>query len=90
MKQEEKIWCAEEEKTALIRYLPFLECLTSEELGEYTSYGIRAIQDGEVVASVSDVTADREAAENLAHLCTKNGLSVEQLFDVIEDVLGDF
>ena len=90
METEEKIWRAEEEKADSVRYLPFLERLTSEELGEYTSYGIRAIRDGEVIAAVSDVTADRVAAERLARLCTENGLSAEQLFDVIEDFLGNF
>lgn len=90
METEEIIVCAEEKRSEAVRYLPFVERLGSEEIGAYTTYGIRALLGNEVLAEVSDITTDEEAAVSLARLCTENDLAVEHLFEVIEDFLGSF
>lgn len=57
------------------------------------SYGIVAYADADedgtatIVASVHDVTADKEALTKLASLCNRLGLSLIHLNDVLEDFL---
>ncbi len=40
-----------------------------------------------VIASVSDVTSDRTALEDLARLCNKLGLDPCHIYDVVDDFL---
>ena len=57
------------------------------------SYGIVAYADAEedgtatIVASVHDVTADRQALSKLVETCNRLGLSLLHLNDVVEDFL---
>ena len=59
-----------------------------------TSYGIAAYADfhqagiASIIASVHDVTADKERLQQLIGLCNSLQLSPNQLTDVIEDFLG--
>ena len=54
-------------------------------------YGIACVKEiggvSEVVASVPDVTCEREEAERLVDLCNDLKLSPLQLHDVVEDLL---
>lgn len=58
-----------------------------------TSYGIAAYADSEengtatIVASVHDVTADKQSLDELASLCNRLELSTIHLLDVVEDFL---
>lgn len=84
--------CLEENKVESVesyQYLPVLEALRSEALGDYVSYGIRVTREGKEINFVSDVTTDREAIEYLCAICTEKGLSVDHLMDVIEDFLEE-
>lgn len=60
-----------------------------------TSYGIAAYSDADtdgtatVVASVRDITPDREKVDELVERCNRFGLSVLHLYDVVEDILDD-
>lgn len=57
------------------------------------SYGIVAYADAEedgtatIVASVHDITADKQALSELVELCNRLGLSLMHLNDVVEDFL---
>ena len=57
------------------------------------SYGIAAYADAEedgtatIVASVHDVTADKQALAELVELCNRLELSLMHLNDVVEDFL---
>ena len=59
-----------------------------------TSYGIAAYADSEedgtatIVASVHDVTADKQALIELVSLCNRLELSTIHLNDVVEDFLA--
>lgn len=59
-----------------------------------TSYGIAAYADSEengiatIVASVHDVTTDKQALDELASLCNRLELSTIHLLDVVEDFLA--
>ena len=59
-----------------------------------TSYGIAAYADSEengtatIVASVHDVTADKQSLDELASLCNRLELSTIHLLDVVEDFLA--
>lgn len=59
------------------------------------SYGIAAYADvredgtATIVASVHDLTADRQALSELVALCNRLNLSLLHLDDVIEDFLTD-
>ncbi len=63
------------------------------EGGEWRlSYGIavyahpRASGSATVIASVHDITSDREALEELVLRCNRGGLSPHQLRDIIDDL----
>ena len=59
-----------------------------------TSYGIAAYADSAedgtatIVASVHDVTADKQSLDELASLCNRLELSTIHLNDVVEDFLA--
>ena len=58
------------------------------------SYGIAAYADAEeegtatIVASVHDVTTDKQALDELVSLCNRLELSTVHLMDVVEDFLA--
>ena len=58
-----------------------------------TAYGIAVYADAEadgaatVIASVHDITSDRERLESLVAACNREGLSLVHLYDVVEDFL---
>ncbi len=58
-----------------------------------TAYGIvayEAVSDGEdagIIASVRDLSENREAVEKLVDACNQAGLSIEHLQDIAEDFL---
>ena len=60
-----------------------------------TSYGIAAYADSEmdgtaaIVASVHDVTSDKQALGELVSLCNRLELSIVHLMDVVEDFLAN-
>ena len=60
-----------------------------------TSYGIAAyadaVEDGTatIVASVHDVTTDKQALNELVSLCNRLELSTVHLMDVVEDFLAN-
>ena len=59
-----------------------------------TSYGIAAYADSEedgtatIVASIHDVTADKQSLSELVGLCNRLELSTIHLNDVVEDFLA--
>ena len=59
-----------------------------------TSYGIAAYADAEedgtatIVASVHDVTSDKQALDELVSLCNRLELSTVHLMDIVEDFLA--
>ena len=58
------------------------------------SYGIAAYADAEeddtatIVASVHDITTDKQALDELVSLCNRLDLSTVHLMDVVEDFLA--
>lgn len=75
----------------MFRYVCTPQQLCSEELGDYTSFGICAqeqVQGAWVQRSfVSDVSVRQQSAEDLARLCTEGQLDPAHLMDVVEDFL---
>ncbi len=72
----------------MLQYIPVREELFSPELGNYVSYGIRAVlASGEEATSVSDVSPDFAFVQKLAALCTSEQLSPIHLHDVVEDAI---
>lgn len=53
----------------------------------HVMYGIDAVEDGVVQASVNGAFDSREKAEELARKCTEYDLAPEHLKDVVEDAL---
>ena len=71
------------------RYLPFREELYSDDIGAYVSYGIRVLDSrGQVIASVSDVSVDKDLVDKLCYLWTRYELSPIHLEDAIEEVIS--
>ena len=72
----------------MIRYISVGEDLHSEELGEYHSYGICAVDDNnEEMAFISDVATDEKTVTHIAKLCTDGQLDPQQLKDVVLNFL---
>ncbi len=66
--------------------------VTEQTTGSQTTYGISAydtLSAQTIIASVTDITADKEKLEGLVELCNREGLSPIHLYDVIEDFLCD-
>ncbi len=66
-------------------YRIFSEDLYSDEFGNYIGYGIEALDGMRIVASVSDISTDKEMVEKLCRDCTELGLCPRQLENVVED-----
>lgn len=70
------------------------EEIYSLENSSRISYGISAYADSEedgtatIVASVHDVTADKQALAEFVDLCNRLELSAVHLMDVVEDFLA--
>lgn len=73
----------------MFQFNPFEQILTSPDLGNYRSYGIRAFAEGgEEVCFVSDVSCDFAFVAALADECTLLQLDPSQLLDVVIDALN--
>lgn len=75
----------------IYRFLPVKERLAAPELGEYVSYGIRALalESGRQneAAYISDVSCDERFVAGLADRCTRLQLDPGHLLDVVLDAL---
>ena len=69
-----------------IRYVLNEDCHTVDGK-RYIFYGITALEDGRMLLSVRDVSADRTRVEKLIETCNRLGLSPAHLGDVVEDFL---
>ena len=71
-------------------HFPNKRRLASTEDCTSTIYGIAAYADTEKdgVASVHDVTTDKQALDELVSLCNRLELSTVHLLDVVEDFLA--
>ena len=58
------------------------------DTGKYLTYGIHVEgSKGEELLTVSDISTDRKAVEDLAKRCTERQLHPVQMADIIEDLL---
>ena len=71
-------------------YLPFKEVRRSDELGSYTTYGIRAVNIllRRIILTVPDVSTDQTAVSHLCYLCMLHDLQPVHLLDVIIDYIS--
>lgn len=67
------------------RYAAIEEELHSDEIGTYVAYGVRMDE----TLSVSDVSLDRAAVENLVERMNDGDLDPVHFFDVIEDFVAE-
>lgn len=63
------------------------EKLYHKDIGEYTTFGLRACCKGKCVAFISDVSVDERFVTELAERFTAAQLSVIHLKEVIDDIL---
>ena len=70
-----------------IIYKAFETKIDSEEKGILVTYGIRAFDGKECIASFEDVCPNQKQIEELALRCTFLELDPVQLGDVVEDFL---
>ena len=68
-------------------YLVIEEHLEHPELGNYVSYGIKAMCGDSEVGYVSDVSVNKEFVEDVVRRCNEGNLDVIHLMDVVEDSL---
>lgn len=73
----------------MTEYRVFSERRHDRENGEYEAFGVAAVESGEVVFSVGDITDDREKINALVTLFNEEELSPLHLENAIEDFLYD-
>lgn len=71
----------------MVHYEIETRILDSEELGTYVTYGVRAVEDGVLVASVCDVSTDHDTVSKIVDRCNEGGLDKIHLSDVVSDCL---
>lgn len=75
-----------------ITYQVIKENHNHEDIGNYISYGIAAVSvqgnKAIIIDAVSDIFVDYQRAKNFIHICNKNKLLIEHLYDVIDDVVS--
>lgn len=75
----------------MVLYLPVRQNLYHVDLGNYVSYGLKAVSLSifsiRSITFVSDVTPDKKQIFHLAWLCSIGQLDPNQLLDVIEDFI---
>lgn len=76
----------------MFKYLSVREEVSNEEVGQYTTFGIKGFEkvgfSWEERIYIPDVTLDKTAAEFLAKICTKEQLEPLHLEDVVIDYIG--
>jgi len=72
----------------VVQYIMVEERLNHPNLGEYLSFGIAALQNGEQIILVSDISTNKNDVLKLAERCSKEKLSPVHLYDVVEDYLN--
>lgn len=75
----------------LYYYTTFEGILQEDEIGQYTTHGIRAVYTSDratVVSSVSDVSVDYDEAKKIADMCNELELEPVHLLDVVEDMIS--
>ena len=65
-------------------YELFEEEIVSQELGKYTAYGITYKKDNDRV-TISDLSLDKDKANELVCLCNQLNLEPVHLYDAAED-----
>ena len=71
----------------MYRYEPVEEWIDLPECGEFISYGIRILLDGQVWGIRSDVFTERAVVEEICRLCTAEQVEPVHLEDVIDSLL---
>ncbi len=72
----------------MVQYIMVEERLNHPNLGEYLSFGIAALKNGEQIILVSDISTNKNDVLKLAERCSKEKLSPVHLYDVVEDYLN--
>jgi len=72
----------------VVQYIMVEERLNHPNLGEYLSFGIAALKNGEQIILVSDISTNKNDVLKLAERCSKEKLSPVHLYDVVEDYLN--
>ena len=72
----------------MVQYIMVEERLNDPNLGEYLSFGIAALKNGEQIILVSDISTNKNDVLKLAERCSKEKLSPVHLYDVVEDYLN--
>ncbi len=79
----------------MVKYQLLKETLQENNIGEFTTFGILAIEEvdgsSRVVASISDISTDEEFVKRFVQLCNEYGLSLVHLDNVVDNALnGDY
>ena len=74
----------------MVIYKAFSERMTHPEQGEYTTYGIAAVDADGKSRVIHDVTCDKEKALALAEAFGEEQLSLSQLDEAVESFLYNF
>lgn len=79
----------------MIKYQMLKETLQNNNIGEFTTFGILAIEQTDsktkVVASVSDISTDEKFVEGFVQLCNECGLSLVHLGNAVDNAVnGDY
>lgn len=71
-----------------MKYIPIKEKLNNDDIGIYESWGIKVVENNEILRIISDVFISYQKVRKLCMLCNQLGINAEQLDYVIEDAVN--
>ena len=77
------------ERTETVSYILTESAFVSPEGGRCRTYGLCAVQNGEILQEISDVDPDRAFVHSLAQSLTEQKAALCHFHDVVEDALGE-
>lgn len=72
----------------MLKYKIISDKYTSEELGDYTGYGIIAVDNDKIICSADDITDDPNQLEELVYIMNESGTEFIHFHDIVEEFIG--
>lgn len=69
-------------------YITVTQTFKNQELGEYISFGISAMQNDTIIKTISDISLNIDTVNKMTELFNKYNLSPIHFSDAVEDLIN--
>lgn len=76
------------ENNRVIKFTCTKNICLDENANEYTSYGIKAVQDSCTLQEIKDISVNQTAVALLAELLTREKASIHHFYDIVLDFIS--